>query len=53
MPDGIDLLAMGEMGIANTTPAAAIGGGTRRRAGAVWAGPGTGLDGPAWRARPR
>ena len=44
VPDGIDLLAIGEMGIANTTPAAAIAaalaGEHRRR----WAGPGTGLD---------
>ncbi len=43
---GIDLLALGEMGIANTTAAAALccalfGGG-----GADWVGPGTGVAGP-------
>ena len=44
MPDGIDLLAIGEMGIANTTAAAAIAAGLSGDTGAVWAGPGTGLD---------
>jgi nicotinate-nucleotide--dimethylbenzimidazole phosphoribosyltransferase len=44
---GIDLLALGEMGIANTTSAAALccalyGGGA-----ADWVGPGTGVAGPA------
>jgi len=44
---GIDLLALGEMGIANTTAAAALccalfGGGA-----ADWVGPGTGVAGPA------
>lgn len=44
---GIDVLCLGEMGIANTTAAAtlcaALFGGT----GADWAGPGTGVTGPA------
>lgn len=44
---GIDVLCLGEMGIANTTTAAtlcaALFGGT----GADWAGPGTGVKGPA------
>ncbi len=44
---GIDVLCLGEMGIANTTAAAtlcaALFGGT----GADWAGPGTGVKGPA------
>jgi len=44
---GIDVLCLGEMGIANTTTAAtlcaALFGGT----GADWAGPGTGVSGPA------
>ncbi len=44
VPDGIDLLAIGEMGIANTTAAAAIAAGLSGDSGAVWAGPGTGLD---------
>ncbi|PIW28709.1 MAG: nicotinate-nucleotide--dimethylbenzimidazole phosphoribosyltransferase [Rhodospirillales bacterium CG15_BIG_FIL_POST_REV_8_21_14_020_66_15] len=51
--DGADLLCVGEMGIANTTAAAALclalyGGG-----GADWAGPGTGLqaDGVSAKAR--
>ena len=44
VPDDADLLCLGEMGIGNTTPAAAIcaalfGGGGKR-----WAGRGTGLD---------
>jgi nicotinate-nucleotide--dimethylbenzimidazole phosphoribosyltransferase len=44
---GIDILCLGEMGIANTTAAAtlcaALFGGT----GEDWAGPGTGVQGPA------
>jgi len=44
VPADIDLLAIGEMGIANTTPAAAIAAGLGGDTGAVWAGPGTGLD---------
>ena len=44
VPDDIDLLAIGEMGIANTTPAAAIAAALAGEPAAVWAGPGTGLD---------
>ncbi len=42
--DGIDLLAIGEMGIANTTVAAAIYGGLFGGDPAYWVGPGTGVD---------
>ena len=42
-PD-LDLLVLGEMGIANTTAAAAICAALFGDAGRVWAGPGTGLD---------
>jgi nicotinate-nucleotide--dimethylbenzimidazole phosphoribosyltransferase len=41
---GVDLLAIGEMGIANTTPAAALAAALAGEDGARWAGPGTGLD---------
>jgi nicotinate-nucleotide--dimethylbenzimidazole phosphoribosyltransferase len=41
--DGADLLCIGEMGIANTTAAAAICLNLFGGAGADWAGPGTGL----------
>lgn len=44
VPDDIDLLAVGEMGIANTTPAAAIAAALAGEPAATWAGPGTGLD---------
>ena len=44
VPEGIDLLAVGEMGIANTTAAAAVAAGLYREPAAAWAGPGTGLD---------
>ena len=44
VPDGVDLLAIGEMGIANTTPAAAIAAALAGESGGRWAGPGTGLD---------
>lgn len=44
VPEGIDLLAVGEMGIANTTAAAAVAAGLFGEPGAAWAGPGTGLD---------
>ena len=37
-------VAIGEMGIANTTPAAAIAAALAGEAGGRWAGPGTGLD---------
>ena len=42
--DDFDLIAVGEMGIANTTPAAAIAAALAGESGARWAGPGTGLD---------
>jgi nicotinate-nucleotide--dimethylbenzimidazole phosphoribosyltransferase len=41
---GIDLLALGEMGIGNTTIAAALAASSLGGTGADWAGPGTGLD---------
>jgi nicotinate-nucleotide--dimethylbenzimidazole phosphoribosyltransferase len=41
---GLDLLALGEMGIANTTAAAAIAAALYGEPASVWAGPGTGLD---------
>ncbi|MDP6884101.1 MAG: nicotinate-nucleotide--dimethylbenzimidazole phosphoribosyltransferase, partial [Rhodospirillales bacterium] len=44
VPDDIDLLCVGEMGIGNTTAAAAICRGLYGGAGADWAGPGTGVD---------
>ena len=44
VPDGVDLIAIGEMGIANTTPAAAIAAALVGESGGRWAGPGTGLD---------
>jgi nicotinate-nucleotide--dimethylbenzimidazole phosphoribosyltransferase len=40
----LDLLAVGEMGIGNTTAAAALAAALVGGAGAEWAGPGTGLD---------
>ena len=50
---GIDVLCLGEMGIGNTTAAAALClalfGGTR----ADWVGPGTGVAATRWRARSR
>ena len=42
--DGIDLLALGEMGIANTTVAAALCHALYGGAAADWTGPGTGVD---------
>lgn len=39
-----DLICLGEMGIANTTPAAAISAGLFGGGGKVWAGRGTGVD---------
>jgi nicotinate-nucleotide--dimethylbenzimidazole phosphoribosyltransferase len=42
---GIDLLALGEMGIANTTAAAALCCGLFGGSGTLWAGPGTGVAG--------
>ncbi|MCB1475845.1 MAG: nicotinate-nucleotide--dimethylbenzimidazole phosphoribosyltransferase [Rhodobiaceae bacterium] len=41
---GADLLCIGEMGIGNTTSAAALGAALFGGTGADWAGPGTGLD---------
>ena len=42
---GIDLLCVGEMGIANTTSASAIAAAMFGGTGADWAGPGTGIKG--------
>lgn len=42
--DGVDLLILGEMGIGNTTVAAALAAGLFGGTGADWVGPGTGLD---------
>lgn len=44
--DGIDLLCIGEMGIANTTVAAALLAALFGGNGADWVGPGTGVDDP-------
>jgi nicotinate-nucleotide--dimethylbenzimidazole phosphoribosyltransferase len=44
VPGGIDLLAIGEMGIANTTAAAAIAAALYGDPAVLWTGPGTGLD---------
>jgi nicotinate-nucleotide--dimethylbenzimidazole phosphoribosyltransferase len=44
---GIDALALGEMGIGNTTAAAALCGGLFGGDAEVWTGPGTGVAGPA------
>jgi nicotinate-nucleotide--dimethylbenzimidazole phosphoribosyltransferase len=44
IPDGIDLLCLGEMGIGNTTVAAAIYGGLYGGSAADWVGRGTGID---------
>ncbi|MEM7751351.1 MAG: nicotinate-nucleotide--dimethylbenzimidazole phosphoribosyltransferase, partial [Pseudomonadota bacterium] len=40
----VDILAVGEMGIGNTTVAAALSASSFGGSGAHWAGPGTGLD---------
>lgn len=45
--DGIDLLCIGEMGIGNTTSAAALSAALYGGSGADWAGPGTGVTGDA------
>src|SRR3546814_14700626 len=42
---GIDVLSLGEMGIGNTTAAAALCPGLFGGAAADWAGPGPGVDG--------
>jgi nicotinate-nucleotide--dimethylbenzimidazole phosphoribosyltransferase len=44
---GIDLLALGEMGIANTTAAAALAAALYGGTAAEWVGPGTGVAGSA------
>ncbi len=44
---GIDLLCLGEMGIANTTSAAAMAAALFGGTGSDWAGPGTGVHGAA------
>lgn len=44
---GIDVLCLGEMGIANTTTAAALSAALFGGTGADWAGPGTGVQGKA------
>ena len=44
VPEGVDLLAIGEMGIGNTTPAAAMAAALAGEEASRWAGPGTGLD---------
>lgn len=45
--DGLDLLALGEMGIGNSTAAAALSAAAFGGDGADWAGPGTGVAGEA------
>jgi len=44
---GIDVIALGEMGIGNTASAAALCGGLFGGSAADWVGPGTGVAGPA------
>src|SRR5262249_1658757 len=44
---GLDVLCLGEMGIANTTAAAALAAALFGGSGADWAGPGTGVSGAA------
>ncbi len=44
VPEGTDLLALGEMGIGNTTVAAAVAAGLFGGTGADWVGRGTGVD---------
>src|SRR5215469_4222087 len=50
---GIDALAVGEMGIGNTTAAAALCGGLFGGEAEIWTGPGTGVAGPALEAKRR
>lgn len=47
----LDVLALGEMGIGNTTIAAALAASTFGGDGAYWSGPGTGLDGAGVRLK--
>ncbi|GAB6855401.1 nicotinate-nucleotide--dimethylbenzimidazole phosphoribosyltransferase [Asaia astilbis] len=44
VPDSCDLLALGEMGVGNTTPAAALSAALFGQDGTYWAGMGAGLD---------
>jgi nicotinate-nucleotide--dimethylbenzimidazole phosphoribosyltransferase len=48
---GIDVLALGEMGIGNTTTAAALCGGLFGGDAEMWTGPGTGVAGAAFEAK--
>src|SRR5436190_258619 len=50
---GIDALALGEMGIGNTTAAAALCAGLFGGAAELWTGPGTGVAGAALEAKRR
>ena len=50
---GIDALALGEMGIGNTTAAAALCGGLFDRGAEMWTGPGPGVTGAAFEAKRR
>src|SRR2546421_803559 len=50
---GIDVLALGEMGIGNTTAAAALCAGLFGGAAELWTGPGTGVAGAALEAKRR
>src|SRR5205823_1250370 len=50
---GIDALALGEMGIGNTTAAAALCAGLFGSAAEQWTGPGTGVAGAALEAKRR
>jgi nicotinate-nucleotide--dimethylbenzimidazole phosphoribosyltransferase len=50
---GIDVLALGEMGIGNTTVAAALCGGLFGGDAEMWTGPGTGVAGAALAAKRR
>src|ERR1700731_617618 len=45
---GVDVIALGEMGIGNTAAAAALCGGLFGGGAADWVGPGTGVAGPAF-----
>jgi nicotinate-nucleotide--dimethylbenzimidazole phosphoribosyltransferase len=44
VPEGLDLLLLGEMGIGNTTVAAALAAALMGGPAAAWVGPGTGVD---------
>ncbi len=51
--DGVDVICLGEMGIANTTSAAALCHALFGGAAADWTGPGTGVAGDALQAKTR